>query len=56
MIILLIQLLAAVVLTNSYRGDNVSKIHAPFEPQPIQHLSQLIDRGYELYTFIHTSK
>lgn len=43
-------ILGAVVLSNAYRGENISKIAAPLPPIPIKGFAELVARNFTVYT------
>ncbi|CAL8121364.1 unnamed protein product [Orchesella dallaii] len=42
--------LAAVVLSNAFKGDNIKRISSPLHPTPFSTLKQLVEQEYEIFS------
>lgn len=49
-------MLISIVLSNAYKGENISAITAPYSPRPHENFSQLLNYKYEIFSLLSENK
>jgi hypothetical protein len=43
-------IITSIILTNAYRGDNITALTAPMEPIPFKNFSQLLQNNFSIFS------